>query len=60
MGSYLRLKEEFGPAVNGAWGAIFGWPVSILGSREVACRWAGHLPYWQGFRVQTERGMGCV
>ena len=31
-----------------------------LGSHELACGWAGHLPHWQGFRVRTEQGMGCV
>ena len=31
-----------------------------LGSLEITCGWAGHPPYWQGFRVQTEQGMGCV
>ena len=30
------------------------------GFQELACGWAGHLPYWQGFRVRTEQGMGCV
>ena len=60
MGPYLRFKEELGPAVDGAWEAIFGWPVSPLGPQELACGWAENLPYWQGFRVQTEQGMGCV
>ena len=31
-----------------------------LGSEELTCGWAGHLPYWQSFRVRTEQGMGCV
>ena len=31
-----------------------------LDSQELPCGWAGHLPYWQGFRVRTEQGMGCV
>ena len=31
-----------------------------LGSQELACGWAGHPPYWQGFRVRTEQGMGCA
>ena len=34
--------------------------LELLGSQELACGWAGHLPYWQGFRVRTEQGMGCV
>ena len=29
-------------------------------SKEIACGWAGHLRYWQVFRVRTEQGMGCV
>ena len=32
----------------------------FLGSQKLACGLAGHLPYWQGFRVRTEQGMGCV
>ena len=31
-----------------------------LGSQELACGLAAHLPHWQGFRVRTEQGMGCV
>ena len=31
-----------------------------LGSQELASGLAGQLPYWQGFRVRTEQGMGCV
>ena len=34
-------------------------PLSV-GFQEIACGWAGHPPYWQGFRVRTEQGMGCV
>ena len=34
--------------------------LELLGSQELLCGWAGHLPYWQGFRVRTEQGMGCV
>ena len=59
-GQYLSLTEELGPAVEGAWGATVGWPWSPLCSEELACGWAGYLPYWQGFRVRTEWGMGCV
>ena len=29
-GPYLWLREELGPAVKGAWGAIVGWPWSPL------------------------------
>ena len=32
----------------------------LLGFQELACGWAEHPPYWQGFRVRTEQGMGCV
>ena len=59
-GPYLRLREELGPAIKGAWGATVVWPWSSLGSQKLACGWAGHPPYWQGFRVRTEQGMGCV
>ena len=34
--------------------------LELLGSQELACGWAVHPPYWQGFRVRTEQGMGCV
>ena len=30
------------------------------GSDKLASGWAKHPPYWQGFRVRTEQGMGCV
>ena len=59
-GPYLWLREELEPAVKGAWGATVGSPWGSLGSQELACGWAGHPPYWQGFRVRTEQGMGCV
>ena len=59
-GPYLWLREELGPAVKGAYGATVGWPWSALVFKELACGWAGQLPYWQGFRVRTEQGMGCV
>ena len=57
---FLSLRMELGPVVKGAWGAIVGWPWRPLVLQELACGWAGHLPYWQGFRVRTEQGMGCV
>ena len=57
---YLWLREEFGPAVKGAWGANVSWPRSLMVYQEFAYGWAGHPPYWQGFRVRTEQGMGCV
>ena len=59
-GSYLWLRRELGPAVKGAWGATVCWPWGPLSSGKLSCDWAGHLPYWQGFRVGTEQGMGCV
>ena len=59
-GPYLWLREELGPAIEGVWGATISWPWNPLGSQELACGWAEHLPYWQGFRVRTEQGMGCV
>ena len=34
--------------------------LELFGSQELAWGCAGHLPYWQGFRVRTEQGMGCV
>ena len=48
-GPYLWLRGELGRLA-----------LEPLGSQELACGWAGRLPYWQGFRVQTEQGMGCV
>ena len=59
-GPYLWLREEFGPAVKGAWVATVGWPWStlVLRNSPVAGRYT--LPYWQRFRVRTEKGMGCV
>ena len=59
-GPYLQLMGELRPAIEGAWGATVCWPWSPLGSQELACGLAEHLPYWQGFRVRTEQGMGCV
>ena len=59
-GPYLRLREELGPAVEGAWGATVSWPwrAFVPSNSPVARR--DTLPYWQGFRVRTEQGMGCV
>ena len=33
-GPYLWLREELGPAVEGAWGASVGWPWSALVPRN--------------------------
>ena len=59
-GPLLWLRVVFRPAVKGAWGATVGEPWGTLVPRNPTCGWAGHLPYWQGFRVRTEQGMGCV
>ena len=59
-GPYLRLREELGPAVKGAWGATVGWLSSFLVPRNSPVAGRDTLPYWQGFRVRTEQGMGCV
>ena len=59
-GPYLSLRGELGPAAKGAWGAHSWSALEPLGLQELACGWAGHLPYWQDFRVRTEQGMGCV
>ena len=57
---YLLLRVELKPAVMGASGTTVGWPWSVLVPRNSPV--AGHdtPPYWQGFRVRTEQGMGCV
>ena len=52
-GPHLWLRGELGPAVKGAVGATVGWLTSPVAGCDT-------LPYWQGFRVRTEQGMGCV
>ena len=59
-GPYLWLREKLGPAVRGAEGATVGWPWSPLVPRNSPVAGRNTLPYWQGFRVRTEQGMGCV
>ena len=59
-GPHLRLREELGPAVKGAEGATVAWPWSPLVYRNSLVAGRDTLPYWQGFRVRTEQGMGCV
>ena len=59
-GPYLWLREELGPAVKGAWAATVGWPWSSLVPSNSHVAERDTLPHWQGFRVQTEQGMGCV
>ena len=34
--------------------------LEYLDSQKLTCGYAVHLPFWQGFRVRTEQGMGCV
>ena len=43
-GLYLRLREEFGPAIKGAWGATVGGPWSTLLVRNSPFGWARHPP----------------
>ena len=57
---YLSLRGELEPAVKGAWGATVGWPWSRLVPRNSPVARRDSPPYWQGFRVRTEQGMGCV
>ena len=59
-GPYLSFRGELGPAVTGAWGATVSWPWSPLVSRNLSVAECDTLPYWQGFRVRTGQGMGCV
>ena len=59
-GPYLKLRGELGPAVKGAEGTTVGWPWSPLVPRNSPVAARDTLPYWQGFRVRTEQGMGCV
>ena len=59
-GPYFWLRGELGPANKGRIGSHCRLALVPLGSEELACGWAGRLPYWQGFRVRTEQGMGCV
>ena len=59
-GLYLWLREELQPAVKGAWGATVSWPWSHLDPRNSPVVGRVTLPYWQGFRVRTGQGMGCV
>ena len=59
-GTYLWLREEFRPAVEGAWGATVGLLWSTLVPRNSPVAGRNTLPFWQGFRVKTEQGMGCV
>ena len=53
-GPSLSLREELGPAVKGALGAIVGWTWSFLVPRNSTVARRNTLPYRQGFRVRTE------
>ena len=59
-GPLLQLRGVLGPAVKGAWGATVGslWSTLVRRNSPVAGR--DTLLFWQGFRVRTEQGMGCV
>ena len=59
-GLYLRLREQLGPAIMGAWEAYVGWSWSTLVPRDWPVAWWDTRPFGQGFRVQTEQSMGCV
>ena len=59
-GPYLQLRRELGPVVKGACGTTVSWAWSPLVSRNLPVAGRDTLPYWQGFRVWTEQGMGCV
>ena len=57
---YLWLREEFGPAIEGAWGATVRQPWSHLVPRDSPVAGQETPPSRQGVRVRTEQGMGCV
>ena len=59
-GPYLWLRGGLGPAVEGAEETTVGWPWSTLVPKNSPVARRNTLPYWQGFRVRTEQGMGCV
>ena len=59
-GPFLSLKGELGLAVEEACGATVGWPWRCLVPRNSPVAGRDTLPYWQGFRVRIEQGMGCV
>ena len=52
-GPYLWPREELRLAIKGAWGAIVGWPWSLLVPRDSPVAGRDTLPHWQGFRVRT-------
>ena len=59
-GPHLWLKGKLGPAIKGAWETTVGWHWSPLVPRNSPVAGWDTLPYWQGSRVWTEQGMGCV
>ena len=59
-GPFSLAQRGVGTCRWGCIGSNCRLALEQLGSEELACGWAGHLPYRQGIRVQTEQGMGCV
>ena len=59
-GAIPLAQRGVGTCRSGSTGSHCRLALELLGSQELACGWVGHPPYWQGFRVRTEQGMGCV
>ena len=59
-GAISPAQGGVGTRDQGRMGSNCRLALGFLGSQELACGWARHLPHWQGFRVRTEQGMGCV
>ena len=59
-GAISLAQRGVGTRCEGSMGSHCWLASERLGFQELACGWAGHLPYGQGFRVRTEQGMGCV
>ena len=59
-GPHLLLRGELGPAVKEAEETTVGLSRSYLVSRNSPVAGRDTFPYWQGFRVRTEQGIGCV
>ena len=60
MASHISGSERSWDLPLGSIGSYCWLALEFLGFQELACGWAGHLSHWQGFRVRTEQGMGCV
>ena len=56
----VHFKVQTGPPLRDHEGLLSPGLGVAWFPQELACGWTGHLPYWQGFRVRTEQGMGCV